>query len=140
MKKEKNKNTTVAPQKKVGFITYMKKYWQLYAMLSLPLLYLAIFKYTPMSYIQIAFKKYKINKSLWEMPWADNHGFKYFIDAFSNPDFLDALRNTIVLNLLDLLIGFSVPIIFALILNELVFKRFKRVVQTVATCRTFYPG
>ena len=130
MKKEKNK--VVVPQKKVGFKTYMKKYWQLYVMLLFPLLYLVIFKYTPMSYIQIAFKKYKINKSLWEMPWADNFGFEYFIDAFSNPDFLDALRNTILLNLLDLFIGFSIPIIFALILNELVFKRFKRVVQTVA--------
>ena len=130
MKKEKNK--VVIPQKKVGFKTYMKKYWQLYVMLLFPLLYLVIFKYTPMSYIQIAFKKYKINKSLWEMPWADNFGFEYFIDAFSNPDFLDALRNTILLNLLDLFIGFSIPIIFALILNELVFKRFKRVVQTVA--------
>ena len=130
MKKEKDK--VVIPQKKVGFKTYMKKYWQLYVMLLFPLLYLVIFKYTPMSYIQIAFKKYKINRSLWEMPWADNFGFEYFIDAFSNPDFLDALRNTILLNLLDLFIGFSIPIIFALILNELVFKRFKRVVQTVA--------
>ena len=132
MKKDKNKNTAVVPRKKVGFKTYMKKYWQLYVMLLFPLSYLAIFKYTPMSYILIAFKKYKINKSIWEMPWADNFGFKYFIDAFSNPDFLDALRNTILLNLLDLFIGFSIPIIFALILNELVFKRFKRVVQTIA--------
>lgn len=129
---KKQKNTAVVPQKKVGLKAYMKKYWQLYVMLLFPLLYLGIFKYTPMSYILIAFKKYKINKSIWEMPWADNGGFKYFIDAFSNPDFLDALRNTILLNLLDLFIGFSIPIIFALILNELVFKRFKRVVQTIA--------
>ncbi|MBQ8798280.1 MAG: sugar ABC transporter permease [Lachnospiraceae bacterium] len=129
---KKQKDTAVVPRNKVGFKTYMKKYWQLYVMLLFPLLYLAIFKYTPMSYIQIAFKKYKINKSIWEMPLADNHGFEYFIDAFSNPDFLDALRNTILLNLLDLVIGFSIPVIFALILNELVFKRFKRVVQTIA--------
>lgn len=129
---KKQKNTVPVPAKKMGFKSYIKRYWQLYAMLFLPLLYLLIFKYTPMSYIQIAFKKYKINRSIWEMPWADNHGFEYFIDAFSNPDFIDALRNTILLNLLDLVIGFSVPIIFALILNELVFKRFKRVVQTIA--------
>ena len=132
MKKQKSTADVVVPKKKVGFKTYMKKYWQLYVMLLFPLLYLGIFKYTPMSYIQIAFKKYKINKSIWEMPWADNFGFEYFIDAFSNPDFLDALRNTILLNLLDLVIGFSIPIIFELILNELVFKRFKRVVQTIA--------
>ncbi len=129
---KKQKNTAVVPQKKVSFKSYIKRYWQLYVMLFFPLLYLIIFKYVPMSYIQIAFKKFKINRSIWEMPLADNHGFEYFIDAFSNPDFLDALRNTIVLNLLDLVIGFSIPIIFALILNELVFKRFKRVVQTIA--------
>lgn len=129
---KKQKNTVTVPHKKVGFKSYIKRYWQLYAMLFLPMLYLLIFKYTPMSYIQIAFKQYKINKSIWEMPWADNYGFKYFIDAFSNPDFIDALRNTILLNLLDLAIGFSIPIIFALILNELVFHRFKRVVQTIA--------
>jgi len=132
MKKQKSTADVVVPKKKIGFKAYLKKYWQLYVMLLFPLAYLAIFKYTPMSYIQIAFKKYKINKSIWEMPLADDYGFKYFIDAFSNPDFLDALRNTILLNLLDLVIGFSIPIIFALILNELVFKRFKRVVQTIA--------
>lgn len=63
---------------------------------------------------------------------ADNHGFEYFIKAFKNRDFLYALRNTLMLNLLDLVIGFPIPIIFALILNELVFKRFKKVVQTIA--------
>lgn len=130
MKKEKNQ--MVVPAKKTNFKAYIKRYWQLYALLFLPMLYLVIFKYVPMTYIQIAFKKYKINKSVWEMPWADNFGFKYFIDAFSNPDFIDALRNTVVLNVLDLAIGFSIPIIFALILNELRFPKFKRVVQTIA--------
>ena len=130
MKKQKTKPVTL--QNKVGFKAYIKRYWQLYALLFLPMLYLVIFKYMPMTYIQIAFKKYKINRSVWAMPLADNNGFEYFIDAFSNPDFIDALRNTVVLNVLDLVIGFSVPIIFALILNELVFKKFKRVVQTIA--------
>lgn len=130
MKKEKSQ--MVVPAKKTNFKAYIKRYWQLYALLFLPMLYLVIFKYVPMTYIQIAFKKYKINKSVWEMPWADNFGFKYFIDAFSNPDFMDALRNTVVLNVLDLAIGFSIPIIFALILNELRFPKFKRVVQTIA--------
>lgn len=115
-----------------NFKVYMKRYWQLYALLALPLLYLLIFKYIPMIYLQIAFKKYSIVQSVWEMPWADNHGFEYFIKAFKNRDFINALRNTLTLNLLDLFIGFPIPIIFALILNELVFKRFKRVVQTIA--------
>ena len=130
MKKQKEKS--VVPVKKINYKAYFKRYWQLYALLFLPMLYLLIFKYVPMTYIQIAFKKYKINKSVWAMPWADNYGFKYFIDAFSNPDFIDALRNTVLLNVLDLAIGFSIPIIFALILNELRFPKFKRVVQTIA--------
>ena len=104
----------------------------LLALLALPLIYLVVFKYVPMVYIQIAFKKYSIVQSVWEMPLAANHGFEYFIKAFKNRDFIYALRNTVGLNLLDLIIGFPAPIIFALILNELVFKRFKKVVQTIA--------
>ena len=120
------------PKNKQGFGVYMKRYWQLYALLALPMLYLLIFKYAPMIYIQIAFKKYSIVQSVWEMPLAKNHGFECFIKAFSNQDFIRSLRNTITLNLLDLVIGFPAPIIFALILNELCFKRFKKVVQTIA--------
>jgi putative aldouronate transport system permease protein len=126
------KKKAPAVQKKQSFGIYMKRYWQLYALLALPLLYLLIFKYVPMIYIQIAFKKYSIVQSVWEMPLAANHGFEYFIKAFKNRDFVNALRNTLTLNLLDLVIGFPAPIIFALILNELVFKKFKRVVQTIA--------
>ena len=117
---------------KAKFSVYMKKYWQLYVMLLLPLLYLLIFKYFPMVYVQIAFKKYSIVQSVWEMPWAQNHGFEYFIKAFSNNDFKYALKNTLVLNILDLIFGFPAPILFALILNELCFVRYKKVVQTIA--------
>lgn len=130
MKASTKKPSTV--QKKQNFGVYMKRYWQLYVLLFLPMLYLLIFKYVPMVYIQIAFKKYSIVESVWNMPLAGNHGFEYFIKAFNNKDFINALRNTLMLNLLDLVIGFPAPIIFALILNELVFKKFKRVVQTVA--------
>lgn len=85
-----------------------------------------------MTYIQIAFKKYSIVQNVWQMPWADNHGLEYFLKAFRNRDFLFALRNTVMLNLLDLVAGFPAPIILALVLNELRFKGFKKVTQTVA--------
>lgn len=101
-------------------------------MMVLPLAYFIIFKYIPMTYIQIAFKKYSIIQSPWVMPWADNGPFEYFIKAFSNRDFLFALRNTLLLNLLDLVVGFPAPIILAILLNELIFKRFKSFTQTVA--------
>ena len=113
-----------------------KKYWQLYLLLLLPIAYLLIFKYLPMRYIITALKEYKLNMPLKEMPWATTKGkvdyFKYFKKAFDNADFRRALFNTVKLNLLDLLMGFPAPIIFALILNELCFKRFKKVVQTIA--------
>jgi putative aldouronate transport system permease protein len=113
-------------------ITYFKRYWTLYLLLLLPITYFIIFKYIPITYIQIAFKKYSIVQSPWEMPWAANHGFEYFIKAFGNKDFLIALRNTILLNFLDLLVGFPAQIILALILNELKYPRFKRLTQTIA--------
>lgn len=122
----------VRSQKKKTFGPYIRRYWQLYALLALPLLYLIVFKYAPMIYIQIAFKKYKLNMSVWEMPLAKNNGFEYFIKAFGSKDFRLALKNTIKLNLLDLIIGFPAPIIFALILNELPFPKFKKTIQTIA--------
>lgn len=119
-------------KKKHKFLTYMRRYWQLYAMLVIPIAYLIIFKYRPMIYVQVAFKKYNLFLDVWDMPWAKNHGFEYFQKAFASNTFRHALRNTLVLNILDLVIGFPAPIIFALIVNELCFKRFKKTVQTIA--------
>lgn len=119
-------------KKKSDLASYMQRYWTLYLLLLLPVIYFIIFKYIPMLYIQIAFKRYSIVQNVWEMAWAKNYGFEYFIKAFSNRDFLFALRNTITLNLLDLIVGFPAPIILAIILNELRFPTFKRITQTIA--------
>ncbi len=119
-------------QKRNSNLVYFKRYWQLYLLLFVPIVYFIIFKYIPTAYVSIAFKKYSIVQNIFQMPWADNHGFEYFIKAFKNRDFLFALRNTLVLNLLDIILGFPVPIIFALLLNELRFKFFKKTVQTIA--------
>ena len=115
----------------------LKKYWQLYLLLLVPLVYFFVFRYAPMEYILTAFKKYKIGVSVWDMDWAVNKkketdAFFYFKQAFGDNNFLKALKNTVVLNLLDLVVGFPAPIIFALIINELVFTKFKKVVQTIA--------
>ena len=110
---------------------YLKHYGSLYLLLALPITYFIVFRYIPMMYIQIAFKKFSIVQNVWEMEWAANNGFEYFIKAFSNRDFLYAIRNTLMLNFLDLIIGFPAPIIMALLLNELVFKRFKKFTQTI---------
>ena len=128
----RKKKKVEVPHKKVDFKLYFKRYWQLYLLLVIPLIYLLVFKYSPMYYVMIAFKKYSIVQKVSEMPWAKNHGFEYFIKAFRNKDFIYALRNTIFLNLLDIIVGFPVPIIFALLLNELRLKFFKKTVQTIA--------
>ncbi|MDR1669571.1 MAG: ABC transporter permease subunit [Oscillospiraceae bacterium] len=110
----------------------MKRYWVLYLMLLLPLAYLIIFKYMPMQYLAMAFKKNNIIQPLWEVPWANNGGFQWFLEAFKNPSFWNAVRNTLMLNFLDLVMGFPAPVILAILLNELRSRRFKRVTQTIA--------
>jgi putative aldouronate transport system permease protein len=82
--------------------------------------------------ILIAFKQNNFLKPVWEVPWAANHGFEWFIKAFQNRDFLYALRNTVMLNALDLVLGFPAPVILAILLSELRFRTFKRITQTVA--------
>ncbi len=115
-----------------GIRNYLRRYWTLYLLLLLPMAYFFVFKYIPMAYCQIAFKKFSLVKSVWEMPWAANNGMEYFIKAFANRDFIYALKNTVMLNLLDLIAGFPAPIVLALVLNELRFKALKRLTQTVA--------
>jgi putative aldouronate transport system permease protein len=102
----------------------------LYGMLVLPVTFFIIFRYAPMTNIVIAFKDYNIFQGVWSKgsPWV---GLKWFQRAFASRDFWNALRNTLWLNFLDLLIGFPAPIILALILNELVYKTYKRLTQTI---------
>jgi len=109
----------------------MRRYGTLYLLLVLPIIFFVIFRYTPMAYILMAFKKNNIIKPPWQVAWAKNNGFEWFIKAFKDQLFIRALSNTIKLNLLDLVCGFPAPIIMALLLNELAFKRFKRVTQTI---------
>lgn len=115
-------------KKQTNPLHYIKKTWMLYLMLLPPIIFFIIFRYVPMRNIIIAFKDFNLFKPLSEQAWV---GFKWFQKAFSTKDFGDALRNTITLNMLDLVVGFPAPILLAILLNELAFKRFKRVTQTV---------
>jgi len=119
------------PEKpQVKKVSYFKRSWMLYLMLALPMVFFLIFRYVPMTNIVIGFKDYNIFQGVWSKgsPWV---GLKWFQRAFATKDFLNALRNTIYLNLLDLIMGFPAPIILALLLNELVFKTYKKFTQTV---------
>lgn len=111
-------------------ILYIKKTWTLYLMMALPLTFAIIFRYLPMTNIAMAFKDYNMFKGVWASPWSEPV-FKWFVKAFSNRDFWYALRNTLTLNMLDLLFGFPMPILIALLLNELAFRRYKRFTQAI---------
>ncbi|MDD6040042.1 MAG: ABC transporter permease subunit [Clostridia bacterium] len=100
----------------------------LYVMLAIPLVQYFLFRYAPLTGIQVAFKDYNIFKGMWDSPWA---GFKYFRELFSSTQFWLALKNTVVLNLLDLLFGFPTPIILAIMLYEMRSVKLKRVYQTL---------
>ena len=117
-----------SPRSASKFGSYLRRTWPLYVMLVLPIAFFVIFRYLPMTNIVMAFKDYNMFKGVWQSDWA---GFKWFEKAFASKDFWRSLRNTIMLNFLDLLMGFPAPIILAILLNEVVFYRFKRVTQTI---------
>ena len=107
----------------------MSRHWGLYAMLLPPIIFFFIFSYLPMVNVLLAFKQNNIILPVLQVPWV---GFDNFVRAFDNPQFIDAVRNTLLFSFLDLAAGFPAPIILALLLNELKFKRFKRVTQTIS--------
>ena len=114
-----------------SFKTYIKRYWTLYLLLVIPIAFFLIFRYYPMSYISLAFKQNDILRHPWQVALADQGGMGWFTAAFTDPKFGEALYNTIFLNLLDLIVGMPMPIIMALLLNELAFPKYKRFTQTV---------
>jgi len=106
----------------------MRRHWQLYLVISLPLLYFIIFKYVPILGVQIAFKDLNVKQGIWGSPWV---GFKHFTDFFNHPNFWMLIKNTVLLSLYALAVGFPVPILLALMLNELKNGLFKRAVQMI---------
>ncbi|APO43267.1 MULTISPECIES: sugar ABC transporter permease [Paenibacillus] len=108
--------------------TYLKRYWQLYALISLPLIYFIIFRYGPMYGVQIAFKDFNLFQGINGSEWI---GFDAFREVFAMPDFYTTLRNTFMLNFLDLIVSFPAPIILAIMLYEVRFKWFKKISQTI---------
>ena len=91
-------------------------------------LYFFIFNYLPMFGLVIAFEDFKPQLGVFQSPWV---GLQHFIDFFTGPNFLTILRNTLVISLLGLGVGFPLSIVYALMLNELHCKWFKKGVQTI---------
>ena len=112
-----------------GMRRKLPKNWQLLVIFALPFLYYVLFHYVPMYGIVIAFEKYSARKGVFGSSWV---GFKYFQKFLGDPYFYKLVRNTLMLNLMTLIFGFPMPILFALLLNEMSNERYKRFVQTVS--------
>jgi putative aldouronate transport system permease protein len=104
-----------------------KNYYELYLLLIPTLLYFAIFEYGPMYGLQIAFKEFSPFKGIGESPWV---GFGQFTRFFESYKFWEVLQNTLVISAYELLL-FPIPVILALLINQLTSERFKKTVQTV---------
>jgi len=98
-------------------------------MFSVAIVYYVVFRYAPLYGVIIAFKEFNFSRGIWGSPWTGLENFRFM---FTLPSFWQVLRNTLLINLYKLVIGFPSPIIFALLLNELTHKGFKRVVQTIS--------
>ena len=102
--------------------------WQLYVLLLPALLYLYLFCYVPMYGVQLAFKQYKPRLGIVASPFIGMANFTKFFQSY----FLgELIRNTIVLSVQSLLIGFPIPIVLALLLNQLSHQRYKSTIQTI---------
>ncbi|MDL2232196.1 ABC transporter permease subunit [Ruminococcaceae bacterium OttesenSCG-928-L11] len=109
----------------------IKNNWDLYLLLLLPVTYFLVFKYRPMAGLIIAFKNYKFNLGYWRSPWASAFGFGNFIRFFQNAYFSEIMWNTLSLSLLQLICSFPVPILLAVIMNELRSKSLKKGLQLI---------
>lgn len=115
-----------------GFKRTLMQYWKcryLVLLLIPSLVMLIIFKYVPIYGLQIAFKNFRILDGIWGSPWV---GLDVFRKIFSMPGFTRSIWNTVVLGTMNLAFGFPAQIILALLLNELMNVRYKKVIQTLS--------
>ncbi|MCZ8511716.1 ABC transporter permease subunit [Paenibacillus filicis] len=109
-------------------INLWNRYKYCYLLLLPGIVYFLLFHYVPMLGMLIAFKDYKITKGILGSEWA---GFKWFELLFAAEDFWLALKNTILISFYKLIFGFPVPIVLALLLNEVLKPSMKRIIQTI---------
>jgi len=107
---------------------HLKREWQIYMMLLPTVIWLLLFLYKPMYGLQVAFKDYSLFRGIAGSEWI---GFEHFERLFASEGFTRALKNTVIISLYSLLIAFPIPIILALMFNEILNPRFKKVTQTI---------
>ena len=111
------------------FVRHLRRDWQLYLIILIPVLYSLIFSYGPMYGIQIAFRDFRPNMGITGSPWV---GWKWFQKFLGLPKFGEVFLNTLILSGYSLVVSFPLPIIFALLLNSLRSEKFKKAAQTIS--------
>lgn len=112
----------------------LRRDWQYYVFMLLPLLYFAIFKFAPMVGIQIAFRHYTPRDGFWGSEWVGMENFKRFLSSYQ---FFRVFKNTFILSLYGFLANLFLPIFFAVVFNTIVLNRFKKITQTIVTLPHF---
>lgn len=129
VKKRKNAASGKCKLTCKAIVRDMQKHWKVYLMAVPGLVMLILFAYLPMGGLLMAFENYKPKDGIFGSQWV---GLKNFRDFFSSYYFGRTMKNTLWISALQLLIEFPVTIIFALLLNEVANKRFKRTIQTIS--------
>jgi len=111
-----------------GSKAYWKKYYPLYLVLLPAVVYFFIFNYLPMLGLSLAFEQYRFDKGMFFSPWV---GFKNFQAFFDYYDSWKLIRNTLAISFFKLIVFFPIPILFAIMVNELRSRWFQRILQTV---------
>ncbi len=109
------------------FYRYMKKYWFLYMLVLPGLCFLLVFEYAPMYGITLAFKDYSPRLGVLGSPWV---GLNHFKEMLADPNFIRAFKNTLIINVYNLVFGFTFSVFLSLMINEIRLKKVKSVVQT----------
>jgi putative aldouronate transport system permease protein len=115
--------------KQVPWRRALRRDWQLYSLVLLPLLFFLVFRYVPMLGNVIAFRRFQPGGSIFGEDWV---GLRYVLMFLSDPTFWQVFGNTFLIGALSLLFCFPLPIMLALLLNEVRVRWFKRFVQTVS--------
>lgn len=107
---------------------------QLLLLCAVPILYFILFHYVPMYGVQIAFKDFRAVDGIWGSQWC---GFKHFDRFFSSSQFWPLIKNTLGLSFLQILLGFPIPVLLAIMLNQVKHQRFRKFVQSIVYCPHF---
>ena len=115
-------------KKSKGRYRLSKTELQFWIIVAVPLLYILLYCYVPMGGIILAFKDYSIRKGIWGSAWV---GLRYFRQFLTSPSSLNVIKNTLILGIYSLVVTFPLPILLAIMLNEMRSLKYKKFIQMV---------